>query len=43
VKEKMEEEVADVFNRKKEMEKMKVNIAKNHAEESKTLQEILSQ
>lgn len=41
VKEKMEQEMNEVLKRKEDMVKMKEDIARTHAEESKTLQDIL--
>ncbi|TNV70978.1 hypothetical protein FGO68_gene1912 [Halteria grandinella] len=43
VKEKMEQEMGEVLNRKKDMERMKDSIARTQAEETRTLQEILNQ
>lgn len=42
VKEKMEQETAEVMNRKKDMERMKDSIARTQAEETRSLQEILN-
>jgi hypothetical protein len=41
VKEKMEQEMSEVLKRKEDMERMKEQIARTHAEETRTLQEIL--
>lgn len=43
VKEKMEQESSEVLKRKEDMEKMREDIKRTHAEETRTLQEILSQ
>lgn len=40
VKEKMEQEMSEVLKRKDDMERMKEEIARNHAEETRTLQDI---
>lgn len=42
VKEKIEQEMADVLRRKADMDKMKEDILRNQAEETRTLQEIFS-
>ena len=41
VKEKMEQEMGEVLRRKEDMEKMKEQIARTNAEETRTLQEII--
>ena len=40
VKEKMEQEMSEVLKRKDDMERMKEEIARTHAEETRTLQDI---
>ena len=40
VKEKMEQEMSDVLKRKEDMERMKEEIARTQAEETRTLQDI---
>ena len=42
VKEKMEQEMAEVLKRKEDMERMKEEIARTHAEETRTLQDIFT-
>ena len=41
VKEKMEQEMSEVLRRKEDMERMKEQIARTNAEETRTLQEII--
>ncbi len=42
VKEKMEQEMGEVLKRKDDMEKMKEEIARTQAEETRTLQDIMT-
>ena len=42
VKEKMEQETSEVLKRKEDMDRMKEDIARTQAEETRTLQEIFN-